>query len=30
LIGETLMRAANPETLLKEFTQVRAGTRRSA
>jgi indole-3-glycerol phosphate synthase len=30
LIGETLMRAANPETLLKEFTQVRAGTRTSA
>jgi len=25
LIGETLMRAANPETLLKEFTEMRAG-----
>ncbi|HEX7722543.1 MAG TPA: indole-3-glycerol phosphate synthase TrpC [Pyrinomonadaceae bacterium] len=30
LIGETLMRAANPETLLKEFTQIRAGTRTSS
>jgi indole-3-glycerol phosphate synthase len=30
LIGETLMRAADPETLLKEFTQIRAGTRTSA
>ncbi len=29
LIGETLMRADNPETLLKEFTQMREGARMS-
>jgi len=27
LIGETLMRADNPENLLKEFTQMREGAR---
>ncbi len=29
LIGETLMRSDNPETLLKEFTQMREGARMS-
>ncbi|HMH43014.1 MAG TPA: hypothetical protein VK557_05990, partial [Pyrinomonadaceae bacterium] len=30
LIGETLMKAANPETLLMEFTELRGGARTSS